>query len=831
MAKQVDIEFQRDKITPVNIEDEMKSAYLDYSMSVIVARALPDVRDGLKPVHRRIMYGMSDLGLSYNRAPKKSARIVGEVLGKYHPHGDSSVYDALVRMAQEFSLRYPLVDGQGNFGSVDGDSAAAMRYTEARMSKIAAELMRDIEKDTVDFGPNFDETLQEPMVLPTRTPNLLINGSSGIAVGMATNIPPHCLTEVVSAAEHLIDNSDASIADLMQYISGPDFPSGGIIIGREGINEAYHTGRGVIKVRAKAHTEKTKSGKEKIIVTEIPYQVNKSNLITKIAELVKEKKIEGITDLRDETGKEGLRIVIELKKDAYPEVILNQLYKHTQLQDNFGIIMLALVNGIPKELNLKQVLQHFIDFRHEVILRRTQFELDKAEEKAHLLEGLKVALDNIDEVIKIIRGSDSVGKAKQKLRESFDFSDRQAQAILDMRLQKLTGLEREKIVAEYKETLKLIERLNFILSNRGEQMALIKGELEHIKEDFGDQRQTDIIEDDQDFSIEDMIAEEDMVITITQKGYIKRFPVDSYRRQNRGGRGSKGALAKEDDFISSLFIANTHDYLMFFTNRGQCYWLKVHQLPRMGRASRGRAIVNLIKTEPHEEVRATLSVKEFDDEHYIVMGTQKGLIKKTVLSQFSNPRVTGIRAIKINDNDDLMEVTITDGAQDIILGTSHGKSIRFQEADTRSMGRVAAGVRGIKLKGKDNVVVGMVTVKGENGTLLAVSEKGYGKRTDIKDYPLQKRGGMGVITLKTTIRNGKMIALREVVDKDDLMIITEKGVLIRLPVSDIRTISRNTQGVRLIRLDEGDRISAVTRVVEPEEEAEEQAQAHDNIAE
>ena len=763
---------------------------------------------------------MSGLSLTYNKQTKKCARIVGEVMGKYHPHGDAAVYDSLVRMAQDFSMRYPLVTGQGNFGSIDGDSAAAMRYTEAKMSRISSELLRDIEKETVDFVPNFDDSLKEPSVLPAAVPLLLVNGSSGIAVGMATNIPPHNLSEVVDAIVHLIDNPEATTEDLMQFVEGPDFPTGAFILGRAGIKSAYETGKGIIKIRAQAFVETSKFGKDSIIITEIPYQVNKANLIEKIANLVRDKVIEGITDIRDESDKEGIRIVVEIKRDAIPEVVLNQLYNHTQLQDSFGINMLALVDGVPKQISLKEILEHYIDFRHEIIIKRTRYDLNVAEEKAHILEGLKIALDNIDEVIAIIKSSVSPKDAKENLIKRFELSERQAQAILDMRLQKLTGLEVEKIVAEYKETLKLIARLKEILESRPLRMEILKNELGEIRDRYGDERRTQIIDDDGEFSIEDMIAEEDMVITITHNGFIKRFPVDISRRQNRGGRGSTGAQTKEEDFVRNLFIASTHDYMMFFTNKGKVYWLKVHEIPRGSKASRGRAIVNLIKTEQDEQVRAVLSVKEFDDDHFVVMATKNGIIKKTALSAFSNPRKTGIRAIHVANDDDLIDVRLTDGNQDIILGTAYGKSIRFKESDVRPMGRTAAGVRGIKLPGKDNRVVGMVIVKREGGTLLAVSENGYGKRTDIIDYPIIKRGGVGVITLKTTARNGRMVALREVVDTDDLMIITEKGVLIRLPVSTIRTISRNTQGVRLIKLDEGDSISAVTRVLESNDEKE-----------
>ena len=818
MSTQEKFNYHDEKIIPVNIEDEMKESYLDYSMSVIVSRALPDVRDGLKPVQRRIMYGMSDLGLNYNQSYKKSARIVGEVMGKYHPHGDSAVYDTLVRMAQDFSLRYPLVDGHGNFGSVDGDSAAAMRYTEARMERLSSELMRDIDKDTVEFVPNFDESLEEPGVLPSVIPNLLINGASGIAVGMATNIPPHNLGEVVDATIHLIDNPDTDVDGIMEYLKGPDFPTGGFIMGQDKIEKAYRTGKGKIKLRAKAHTEQIKGNKEKIVITELPYQLNKAKLIKKIARLVKDDVITDISDLRDESGRDGIRVTVEVKRNSNAEIVLNKLYKKTRLQRTFGMNMLALVDGIPRVLGIKEILNNFIEFRNEIVIKRTQYDLAQAEAKAHILEGLKKALDNIDEIIKIIRGSDSVKKAKNNLKETFDFSVKQAEAILRMRLRKLTSLERHKIVDDYKKTLKKIEKLNFILENKSEQFRIIKEELEEIKEKYNDERRTKIIQDHEEFSVEDMIAEEDMIITISDKGFIKRFPVDSYRKQGRGGRGRRGAQTREDDFISNLFIANTHEYLMFFTNKGRVYWLKVHEIPRMGRNARGRAVVNMIKMSNDEEIKAVINVDEFDDERFLVFATKEGKVKKSKLSLYSNPRSTGINAIKIGKKDDLIDVNITDGEMDIVLGTREGKAIRFNETDVRPMGRNTTGVKGVDLAGKDNEVVGMVTVKGEVATLLVVSENGYGKRTDIKDYTVQNRGGKGNITLKTSKRNGKMIALKKVVDRDDIMIITENGVLIRLPVSDIRTISRNTQGVRLIRLDDGDSISAVTSVVENEDE-------------
>ncbi len=814
------LEKQHDQIINADIEDEMKSAYLDYSMSVIVSRALPDVRDGLKPVHRRIMYGMSELNLTHKRAPKKSARIVGEVLGKYHPHGDSAVYDSLVRMAQNFSMRYPLVNGQGNFGSIDGDSAAAMRYTEARMQKISQELLSDINKETVDFAPNFDDTLKEPTVLPTTVPFLLVNGSSGIAVGMATNIPPHNLTEVLNAAIHQIDNPDCTIEDLMKFVKGPDFPTAGVIMGKSNIKKAYETGKGVIKMRGKADIKDMKNGKSRIVITELPYQVNKAKLLKRIATLVKEKIVEGITDLRDESGRSGIKVVVELKKNVYPEVILNQLFKHTQLEESFGINTLALVNGVPKRLTLKQVLQKFIEFRHEVVIKRTQYDLKKAEAKAHILEGLKIALENIDEVIKIIRNSDSPDEAKQSLMGNFELTEIQAKAILDMRLQKLTSMEVEKVIEEYEEIMKKIKRLNYILDNESEQFKIIKNEMKAIIDTYGDERLTEIEADTSDFSIEDMIAEEDMVITISDNGYIKRTPVNSYRKQKRGGRGSRSTKTKNNDFITDIFIASTHDYILFITNRGRCYWLKVHEIPAGTRNSRGRAIVNLLKVRPGEFVKAFISTRDFPEDRYMIIATKKGQVKKSQLSKFSRPRVTGIQAIGLKDGDEIVNAAITDGENDIILGTSYGKSIKFQEKDVRPMGRSASGVRGVKLNGKGNEVVEMVVNKCDEGTLLAICENGYGKRTAIEDYPVIKRGGVGVITIKTSIRNGKMLSLLKVRDDDDLMIITQKGVLIRLGVSGIRSIARNTQGVKLIRLDDEDSISAVAKV-EKEDEPEE----------
>jgi len=797
------------------IEEEMKDSYIDYSMSVIVSRALPDVRDGLKPVHRRILYAMNELNLSFNRPYKKSARIVGEVLGKYHPHGDSAVYDAMVRMVQEFSLRYPLVDGQGNFGSIDGDSAAAMRYTEARMSRIAGELLRDIEKDTVNFTFNFDETLKEPSILPSVLPNLLVNGSSGIAVGMATNIPPHNLNEIIDGTIALIDDPEISIDELRNYVKAPDFPTGGIIFGTEGIKSAYETGRGRVLIRARANVETLRGDREQIVVTETPYQVNKTNLIDKIVSLIKAKKIEGISDLRDESDRDGTRLVFELKKDAQAEVTLNQLYKHSYLQYTFGVNMLALVNGEPKLLNLKEMIQHFVDHRHEIVLRRTRYELDEAEKRAHILEGLKIALDNIDEIVALIKKSKTVDDARTGLMERFGLSEIQAKAILDMRLQRLTGLEREKIEQEYLEVIKLIARLKGILESRALRMDIIKNELLELKEKYGDKRRTDIIEDFSEFRVEDIIAQEDMVITISHEGFIKRFPVSGFRRQHRGGRGSKGALTKEEDFIEHIFIASTHHYIMFFTDKGRCYWLKVYEIPQAGKLSKGRAIVNLIQISKEESITAWVSVKEFDDEHYIIMGTRKGMVKKTILSAYGHPRKGGINAITLKEGDTLIGVQLTDGSQDIVLGTHLGKAIRFNEKKVRPMGRTAAGVIGIRLLNKD-YVVGMVVIKRE-ATLLVVTEKGYGKRSSMYDYRVTNRGGLGIITIKTSERVGKMITIMEVVDNDDLMIITEKGVVIRSRISALRTMGRNTQGVRLIRIDEGDKIADVARVVKSDE--------------
>ena len=819
------MDIARDNTLPRDIVDEMKESYLNYSMSVIVSRALPDVRDGLKPVHRRILFGMNDLAAGWNRPYKKSARIVGEVMGKYHPHGDSAIYDALVRMAQDFSMRYELVDGQGNFGSIDGDRAAAMRYTESRMTRLGSEFLRDLDKDTVDWVPNFDESLREPVLLPTTVPGLLINGSEGIAVGMATKIPPHNLNEVVSGLVALIENSDISLDDLINKIPGPDFPTGGMMLGIDGIKSAYESGRGKIKIRGRAHVETKKSGKESIIISEIPFQVNKSNLIEKIADLVRDKRVEGISDLRDESDKDGMRIVVETKRGSIPEVILNQLYKYTQLQDTFGIILLALIEGVPRVMGLMEILQHFIDFRHGIVVRRTEFELREAEARAHILEGLKIALDNIDDVIIIIRGSKDPIQAKEGLMNGFDLSEIQSQAILDMRLQRLTGLEVDKVVTEYKEVIKIISKLKGILGSKAQRMDIIKQELLEIRDRFGDERRTEIVAVATDFSMEDMIAEEDMVITITHNGYIKRTAVTTYRSQRRGGRGVQGAGSREEDFVQHLFIANTHNYMLFFTDRGKCYWLKVYDIPQGGRAAKGRAVVNLVGCEPGEKVEAFVSVKEFDDEHFIIMATKKGIIKKTALSAYGNPRKGGIYAIEIRDDDRLIEARITDGENDILIGTREGKSIRFSEGDIRSTGRKTMGVRGIALSSKSDFVVGMLVVKRE-GTILVATEKGYGKRTDVIQYRTQKRGGKGVMTMRTTDKIGKMVSIMEVVDSDDLIVITNKGVLMRQPISKIRTIGRVTQGVRLVKLDKGSTISSITRVVHEEGATEETGNKH-----
>ncbi len=805
-----------EKIVPIQLEDEMKSSYIDYAMSVIVSRALPDVRDGLKPVHRRVLYGMHELGMAHNKPYKKSARIVGEVLGKYHPHGDSAVYDTMVRMVQDFSLRYPLLDGQGNFGSVDGDSPAAMRYTEARLARIADEILRDLDKNTVDFAPNFDDSLQEPTVLPSYLPNLLVNGASGIAVGMATNIPPHNLGEIVDGLIALIDKPKLKEEDLLKLVTAPDFPTGGIIYGYEGVRDAYLTGRGRIVVRARANIEIHKNDRSSIVVSELPYQVNKANLIEKIAELVKLGKIADISNIRDESDRDGLRVVIELKRDAQPSVVLNNLYKQTQMQTTFGVIMLALVNGVPKVLTLRQAMQHFIDHQMDVLVRKTKYELEAAEKRAHILEGYIIALDNIDEVIEVIKKSKNVETAKSNLMKRFKLSEIQAKAILDMRLQRLTGLERKKIEDEYKETIKLIERLKGILDSETKKFKIIKDNLIQLKERYGDERRTELVYDTKDFSLEDIIAEEDVVVTISHRGFIKRFPVSGYRRQGRGGKGVTGAGTKDDDFIEHMFIASTHQYIMFFTDRGRCYWLKVYEIPEGGRTSRGRSIINLIQKENNEKITAFVTVKEFSDDKYLMMVTQNGTVKKTQLSAYSNVRRGGINAINLVPGDKLIEVKMTDGNNDIIIGTRNGMAIRFNETKIREMGRTATGVRGIKLS-PDDVVIGFIVVRSAD-TLLVVTDKGYGKRSLISDYRLTNRGGKGIITVKTGDKNGKLIAMKEVNDNDELVIITNKGMVIRQSVQDIRTMGRNTQGVRVIRLKDDDSIADIAKVVEEDPE-------------
>ena len=806
----------RERILPRLIEEEMQQSFINYSMSVIVSRALPDVRDGLKPVHRRILYAMNELGLVPGRGYKKSATVVGDVLGKYHPHGDGSVYDALVRMVQQFSLRYPLVDGQGNFGSVDGDPAAAYRYTEARLTRVAMTMLEDIDRNTVDFQANFDDRLQEPTVLPSKIPNLLVNGSSGIAVGMATNIPPHNLREVVKAVQLLVDNPDATIGELRKAIKGPDFPTGAYIYGREGIKEAYETGRGRVVMRARAQIEeKETSSRSQIVVTEIPYQVNKENLVRSIAELASEKKIEGIVNINDESDKEGMRIVIELKRDTIPNVVLNQLYKHTQMQTTFGVIMLALTNGAPKVMNLKELLQHFIDHRHKVIVRRTQFDLDAAQAREHILDGLKIAVDNIDEVIKIIRKSEDTPEADAKLRKRFGFSEKQSDAILNMRLAKLTGLEIEKLEAELKEVRTTIKELKSILASKPKRMAILKEEMEEVGQTFGDNRRTEIVADQGEFTVEDLIAEEDMVITISHSGYIKRIPITTYKRQRRGGRGLNGADLKADDWVEHLFIASTHDYLMFFSNRGQVYWLKVHEIPQAGRAARGKPVVNCIAIRPDEQIASLVPVREFSDDQSLIFATRQGTVKKTVLSAYGNVRATGICGINIEKDDELIDVQVCDQNSDIILATKAGMSIRFHHSDVRDMGRATTGVKGIELE-KGDEVIGMVVVR-RDASLLVVSEKGYGKRSELADYRVQKRGGKGIITLKKTDKTGSIVALKEVIPDDELMMITRHGVIIRLPVDGIRVIGRNTQGVKVMNLDSGDTVVDVARVVKEDE--------------
>jgi DNA gyrase subunit A len=809
----------RERIVTRFIEDEMKDSFINYSMSVIMARALPDVRDGLKPVHRRILYAMHELGLTPNRPFKKSATVVGDVLGKYHPHGDAAVYDALVRMVQDFSLRYPLIDGQGNFGSIDGDPPAAYRYTESRLLPISIEMIADIDKETVDFQPNFDERLVEPVVLPAKAPNLLINGSSGIAVGMATNIPPHNLGEVIDACIAAIDNPEITVDELMGIIPGPDFPTGGYIYGKEGIWEAYHTGRGRLKVRGRANSETKNSGRESIIVTEIPFMVNKSKLLEDIAALVREKKLEGISDIRDESDREGMRIVIELKRDAVSEVVLNQLYAKTQLQTTFGVIFLALVDSVPRILNLTELIRYFIDHRHEVVTRRTSFELKKAEERAHIVEGLKIAIDNLDEVISIIRSSRNTEIASKRLIDRFQLSVLQAQAILEMRLSRLTGLEREKLDEEYGELIKTIARLKSILESRDLRMQIIKEELLEIKSKYQDKRRTEIVINEGEFNIEDLIAEEEMVITISHLGYIKRLPVTTYRRQARGGRGKSGQTTRETDFLEHMFIASTHDYILFFTAKGQLYWLKVHEIPQAGRTAQGKAIVNLIEIDKEDKIAAMLPVREFEDNRFVVIATRKGVIKKTSLAAFSNPRRVGIRAIHIPEDDTVIEARITDGTHDIILATRQGQAIRFPENKVRVMGRTAYGVRGIRL-GAGDFVIGMVTLNRET-TLLVVSEKGMGKRSAVSDYRVTNRGGKGIITFRCGVKTGELVTIKDMVNDEEIILITQYGLIIRMPINSIKVIGRNTMGVKLINLSEGDRVVDVARIIPGEDEDQE----------
>ncbi|WP_227763639.1 DNA gyrase subunit A [Zhaonella formicivorans] len=809
-------EYVHGKILPVNIEEEMKKSYIDYAMSVIVGRALPDVRDGLKPVHRRILYAMYEMGMTADKPHKKSARVVGDVLAKYHPHGDTAVYDTMVRLAQDFSTRYPLIDGHGNFGSIDGDSAAAMRYTEARMSKIAAELLADIQKDTVDFIPNYDETLKEPVVLPSRFPNLLVNGSSGIAVGMATNIPPHNLGEVIDGLTKMIDEPEISVKELMLAIKGPDFPTGGIILGRTGIKSAYNTGRGVVKIRAKAQIERMNNGKERIVVTELPYQVNKAKLVEKIADLVRDKKIDGITDLRDESDRTGMRVVIELRRDVNAKVILNQLYKHTQMQETFGIIMLALVDGQPKVLNLKQVLEHYLNHQKEVVTRRTRYDLDRAEERAHIVEGLRIALKNLDEVVQTIRQSANREAAKIALMQKFTLSEKQADAILDMRLHRLTGLEREKLEEEYRELIKTIAYLSEVLANERMLMGIIKDELLKIKEKFADARRTQITAEEHSFEAEDLIAEEDAVITITHNGYIKRMPAAAYRSQKRGGRGVTAMTTRDEDFVEHLFITTTHHYLLFFTNRGKVYRLKVHEIPESGRQAKGTAIVNLLYLNNGEMITAVIPVKSFDEDGYLFMATKGGVVKKTPLNEFDTSRRDGIIALHLDEEDELIGVKLTDGKQEIILGTQNGMAIRFPEEEVRSMGRTARGVKGITLEDGDQVV-GLAYAK-QGADLLVVTENGFGKRTSLEEYRSQSRGGKGIYTIKISKRNGKLVALMVVEPGDDIMVISGEGVMIRVGVDDISRLGRMTQGVTIMRLAENDRVVAVARVTSREEE-------------
>ncbi len=830
---------QTNKIA-VNIEDEMKRSYMDYAMSVIIGRALPDVRDGLKPVHRRCLYAMYDMGNDYNKPYKKSARVVGDVIGKYHPHGDTAAYDTIVRMAQDFSLRYPLVDGQGNFGSVDGDSPAAMRYTEIRMDQLAHELLADLDKETVDMGSNYDDSLQEPLVLPSKFPNLLVNGSAGIAVGMATNIPPHNLTEVINGVIAVIGNPELTFEELLGFIPGPDFPTAGFIYGKEGILSAYRTGRGIVQMRARAIIEThKKTERQSIIVTEIPYQVNKARLIEKIAELVKEKKLEGISDLRDESDRDGMRIVIELKRDEEPQIILNHLYKQTQMQCSFGIIMLAIVNSRPKVLSLREMIDYFVDHRREIVTRRTIFDLKKAEARAHILEGLKIALDWLDAVIELIRSSPTPPEAKQGLMEgkfadpeflkrldlpippgyqSVNLSELQAQAILEMRLQRLTGLERDKIIQEYLDILNYIARLKEILASESEILAIIVAELTELREKFGDERRTEIVCQTSEITLEDTIVEEDMVVAISHTGYIKRNPVTLYRAQRRGGKGKTGMKTKEEDFVEHLFIASSKDYMMFFTDVGRCYWLKVYEIPEGGRATRGKAIVNLLNLLPGEKISAILSVKEFSEDRYLMMATRKGVVKKSPLREYSNVRVGGIIAVNLDEGDKLITVALTDGRQDVLLASKNGKSIRFKEEDARPIGRVGRGVRGMTLD-DDDFVIGMEIINEAftGSTIFTVTENGFGKRTELTEYRTQSRGGKGIITIKATERNGCVVDIKQVTDENDLMLISDQGKIIRMPITGFSVIGRNTQGVRLMVTETDERIVAVAKLAEKEE--------------
>lgn len=821
-------EFNIGRLTPLNIEDELKKSFISYAMAVIVTRALPDVRDGLKPVHRRILYSMNEMGITPDKPYRKSARIVGDVLGKYHPHGDSSVYDAMVRLAQDFSTRYMLVEGQGNFGSVDGDGAAAMRYTEARLSKLSMELVRDIEKETVDFYPNFDETLMQPAVMPSRFPNLLVNGSSGIAVGMATNIPPHNLGEVIDGVVCMIDNPDCTVDDLMQHIKGPDFPTGGVILGKRGIYDAYHEGRGRIVVRAKSEIEEMSGNRQRIVVTEIPYMVNKAKLIEKIAEMVHEKAVDGISDIRDESDRNGMRIVIELKRDVNANVVLNTLYKHTQLQDTFGVIMLALVDGEPKVLSLRQVIHHYIEHQEDVIRRRTQYDLNKAEARSHILEGLLIALDNIDEVIRLIRASRTTQEARDGLMERFGLTERQAQAILDMRLQRLTGLERDKIEAEYAELQKMITYYREVLASERMVLDIIKGEILEIRRKFADERRTEISALEGEIDMLDLIQEEDMVLTLTHYGYVKRLPKATYRAQRRGGKGVVGATTREEDFVDQMYVTSTHDPLMFFTNRGRVYQLNCYEIPEAGRTARGTAIVNLLQLDAGEKVTAMLPVpSEKVEGHYLVMATRKGVIKRTELSDFTNLRKSGLIAMVLREDDELIGVALTDGSYEMLLGTRDGMSIRFPETDMRPMGRAAMGVKSIELTGDDEVV-DMCPVFPDM-KVLSITEQGYGKLTEIEEYRVQQRGGKGIKAMNLTAKTGRLTCLLLVDEAEDILLITDDGTLIRMPVSSISTLGRNTQGVRLMRVEEGCRVVCVARAEAEEEESEEDSETPDEL--